>query len=155
MPLFKRLSMDWWKNFSLCWAMERLVVSHHHSPNFKKNLHAGSDAESAIPPMFGAYLISCAGWYISQNLPIKAGWKIFHILWCRNMASIIVVWLVYCNPIEPSLRESILKLIESLRCRSKSWGPGPILERWTNAQPWRRFGQTCMLYTNQCNIFPI
>ena len=40
------------------------------------------------------------------------------------------------SPCSPP-REPVLKLIESLRCRGDSWGPGPILERWTRSQPWR------------------
>ena len=43
------------------------------------------------------------------------------------------------NQFHVNLRPSILQLIESLRGRSTSYGPGPVFERWAAKQPWRIF----------------
>ena len=57
-----------------------------------------------------------------------------------------------------SPRSSILRLIESLRGGSSSWGPGRIIERWTYTQPWRHcyavvFSSFCLRITSCKNSF--
>lgn len=84
--------------------------------------------------------------------PHTAAWsKRFAFNTCLGSASSYAVrfdtW--QCNHVRPIsetnwhlMRKSVIELIESLRGRSSSYGPGPVLERWAMKQPWRHFSLT-------------
>ena len=58
-----------------------------------------------------------------------------NIIQTNNMVNLLYI-LMAITVLKNPLREPVLELIESLRCRRKSWGPGQVLERWVLAQPW-------------------